>query len=298
MAEAHRILFGTSGWSFEDWNGRVYPETRGRGFDELRYMSEYFDAAELNVTFYRPASPNMAESWVRRTADKPGFLFTAKLHQRFTHERLEPWTAAEAGEFKRGIAVLADAGKFGGLIMQFPWSFKNDAAGRAWLERVVEEFAEFPLFLEVRHNSWHNEDVFKYLDGAGVGFVNIDQPLFKGSLPPTERVTADKGYVRLHGRNFEAWFSQEADRDNRYDYLYNEEELAGWVAKIRDIAAAAGTTFVFNNNHYQGQAAVNSLELKSAIAGKPVVVPPQLLETYPRLKKVAARHEAQGRLIK
>ena len=131
-----------------------------------------------------------------------------------------------------------------------------------------------------------------------MGFVNIDQPLFHGSMPPTERVTAGKGYVRLHGRNFESWFSKEADRDSRYDYLYNEEELASWVEKLRDISRDAGTTFVFSNNHYRGQAAVNALELKSLLTGEKVPVPAPLLETYPRLAKVAVPHEAQGRLLK
>jgi len=297
MAKAHKILFGTSGWSYEDWNGIVYPEHKGKGFDELRFIAEYFDMVELNVTFYRPAYPNMAQSWVRRTADKPDFLFTAKLHQRFTHQREAPWTPPEATEFKRGIAVIADAGKLGGVLMQFPWSFKNDAESRKWLDNVVKEFNEFPLFLEVRHNSWYSEDVFSYLDAVGVGFVNIDQPVFHNSLPPTERVTGGKGYVRLHGRNFESWFNKDADRDSRYDYLYDERELAGWVEKVRDISKDAGQVFVVNNNHYRGQAATNSLELKSLLEGIPVRVPLTLMDAYPELKKYAIPQEAQGKLL-
>jgi uncharacterized protein YecE (DUF72 family) len=299
MTETHRALFGTSGWSYEDWNGIVYPEKKGKGFDELRFIADYFDAVELNVTFYRPAYPNMAKSWVRRTADKPDFRFTAKLHQRFTHQREAVWTPGEADEFKRGIEPLADAGKFGGILMQFPWSFKNTDEDRAWLEKVIHEFHAFPLFLEVRHDSWRRDDVFDWLDSYGVGFVNIDQPLFKGSLPPTERVTGGKGYVRLHGRNFKEWFSEDAGRDARYDYLYSLDELEEWVKKLRDITREAGSTYVMNNNHYRGQAAANSLELKSLFEDRKVRAPETLVRAYPRIEPLVEpeRGEKQGQLM-
>ena len=136
----------------------------------------------------------MAASWAKRVEGKKGFEFTAKLYQRFTHNREEQWTAAaEADEVKRGMAPLAEAGKLGGILVQFPWSFKNEAVERKWLERLVAEFAEYPLYLEVRHDSWREEDFFKYLDEAGVGFVDIDQPVIGKSIPPMEKVTGGQG---------------------------------------------------------------------------------------------------------
>jgi uncharacterized protein YecE (DUF72 family) len=298
--EKQKVLFGTSGWSYEDWRGVFYPEKKPKGFNDLEYAAAYFDALEINSTFYRPAYPNMAKSWARRTEGRKGFEFTAKLHQRFTHSREERWTKAEADEFKRGIAPLAEAGKLGGLLVQFPWSFKNTAEERGWLEALVEEFREFPLFLEVRHDSWRQEEFFKYLDDAGVGFVDIDQPVIGKSIPPMEKVTGGSGYVRMHGRNAKEWFKEDAGRDARYDYLYNEDELKEWVARIRKLAATAEKVFVFNNNHYRGQAAVNSLELKNLLTGEPVAVPGPLAEAYPRLQRIAVRgtgEESQGRLV-
>ncbi len=299
VAERQRILFGTRGWSYADWKGVFYPEERPRGFSELSFAAEYFDALEVNSTFYRPASPAMAASWAKRVEGKKGFEFTAKLYQRFTHNREEQWTAAEADEVKRGMAPLAEAGKLGGILVQFPWSFKNEAVERKWLERLVAEFAEYPLYLEVRHDSWREEDFFKYLDEAGVGFVDIDQPVIGKSIPPMEKVTGGKGYVRFHGRNAKAWFAKDAGRDARYDYLYDENELSAWVERIRKMTGSAEKVFVFNNNHYRGQAAVNSLELKSLLTGERVEAPAELVAAYPRLGLIVKKSggEKQGRLM-
>jgi uncharacterized protein YecE (DUF72 family) len=299
LTEFQNVLFGTAGWSYEDWKGAFYPEKPPSRFDYLRFAAGKFDALEINSTFYRPPTARMAKSWVRRTADLKGFEFTAKLHERFTHRRGEQWTEAEAAAYKEGIDPLQEAGKLGGILLQFPWSFKNTPESRKWLEAVVEEFREYPLFLEVRHKSWASDDFFHYLDEAGVGFVDVDQPLFSGSLPPTERVTAKRSYVRLHGQNKEKWFDENAQGWQRYDYLYSEDELAKWVTKIRDLSRKAEKVFVFNNNHYRGQAAANSLELKNLLTGEKLPVPPDLLATYPRLSRIAAPQagETQPRLL-
>ena len=297
LAEKQKVLFGTSGWSYEDWKGVFYPKDKPRGFNDLQFAASFFDALEINSTFYRPASPGMAVSWAKRVAAKKDFQFTAKLYQRFTHERGESWTKAEADEVKRGMAPLAEAGKLGGILMQFPWSFKNTAEERKWLEALVEEFKEFPLFLEVRHDSWRSEGLFKYLDDAGVGFVDIDQPVIGRSIPPMEKVTGKKGYVRFHGRNAKAWFAEKEEfAGARYNYLYNEDELAEWVTRIKAVSASADKVFVFNNNHYRGQAAVNSLELKNLLTGEKVPVPEPLLAAYPRLGGIA-KPAGQGRLL-
>jgi len=277
MSGKQRVLFGTAGWSYDDWKGVFYPEKPGR-FDYLRFAAEHFDVLEVNSTFYRPPTSKMARSWARRTADLEGFEFTAKLHRRFTHQREEAWRAAEADAYKRGIDPLAEAGRLGGILVQFPWSFKNIPENRKWLGALVEEFGEYPLFIEVRHNSWADDAFFDYLDENGVGFVDVDQPLFGGSLPPTERVTGGKGYVRLHGQNRAKWFKEDAQAWERYDYLYSEDELSQWVKKIRDLSKKS---------------------LKSLLTGRRVAVPPELLAAYPRLSKIARppEGESQGRLI-
>ena len=64
-----RIRVGPAGWSYQDWAGQVYPKPQPRGFDPLRYLARYFDAIEINSTFYRPAAPKTVESWLRRVPE-------------------------------------------------------------------------------------------------------------------------------------------------------------------------------------------------------------------------------------
>jgi uncharacterized protein YecE (DUF72 family) len=94
------------------------------------------------------------------------------------------------------------------------------------------------------------------------------------------------GYVRLHGRNYKEWFDSD-NRDDRYNYLYTKSELEDWKGKIESIAERAQVTYVITNNHYQGRAGVNALELKSMLTGKRVKAPPTLLRHYPELKAFA-----------
>ena len=117
------VLIGTAGSSYEHWEGVVYPSPAPPRFDRLAYMSQFFDVLEINNTFYRPPSPKNCESWVRRTSYNKRFMFTVKLHQKFTHER-EGITPEDEVVFKRGIEPIDDAGRLGCILMQFPWSFK------------------------------------------------------------------------------------------------------------------------------------------------------------------------------
>ena len=55
------ILLGTSGWDYPEWVGRVYPP-RGAE-DKLRYYAGRFPIVEVNSTFYRLPSVNVAASW-------------------------------------------------------------------------------------------------------------------------------------------------------------------------------------------------------------------------------------------
>src|SRR6185295_364114 len=80
------VRVGPAGWSYADWNGVVYPEKMPRGGHALDYISRWFDAVEINVSFYRPLPPEHGRAWVRRVAGNPHFRFTAKLWQRLTHE--------------------------------------------------------------------------------------------------------------------------------------------------------------------------------------------------------------------
>jgi len=280
------IRVGTAGWQYKDWQGIVYPpKPRPRGFNELSYMAEYFDALEINSSFYGAPRPASAKKWIESVSHNPAFRFTAKLFHSFTHER-KPAPNDES-DFKAGIAPLAEAGRLGALLIQFPWSFKNSAADVDYLAGLHKRFREFPLVVEVRHSSWMKDEMLDLLAELGIGICNIDQPLFGRSVKPAAHVTSAIGYVRLHGRNYQSWFSKTADVRERYDHLYSLKELEPWADRTKQIAHDAKDTYVMSNNHNIGKAAANSLDLRALLSGGKVSVPPFLMKAYPHLEAIA-----------
>jgi len=290
----HQVLIGTAGWSYKDWDGIFYPPgMQRRKQHPLEYLARFFDTTEINTSFYGPLKPEWAKLWCRKVAAvNPRFVFTAKLYRAFTHSPIavmEPTSAAtirptdeDEARTREGLDAIAGEGRLGALLIQFPVSFKNTSLNREYLERLLRQFIEYPRVVEVRHSSWNDAETLAAFAQKNVGFCNIDQPLLGRSLKPTEHVTSAIGYIRLHGRNYEQWFDSD-NRNDRYNYLYNERELAGWKERIESVAERAHTTYVITNNHFESKAGVNALELKSMISGKRVLAPPTLIKKYPEL---------------
>ena len=268
------IYVGPAGWSYEDWKGKVYPEPPPPGFDPLRHLSAVFPVIEINSSFYRPPTPRVSETWATRTPE--GFLFTVKAWEKFTHDR-EGCTPADARAYQEGLAPLLGAGKLGAILLQFPWFFKDAPESRDRIRRAVEALGEWaPLVLEVRHRSWL--EALDFLRDVGLSFCNIDQPKSSTAITGTRHVTGSVGYVRLHGRNAKAWFKKGAGRDEKYDYLYKPEELQEWVDAVRSMQA--DRIFVITNNHFQGKAVVNAIQLMRAL-GMEADPPEPLRQAYP-----------------
>jgi len=282
MRALRDILVGPAGWSYADWRGRVYPETAVSKFDTLALVAKYFDTVEINSSFYYPPKPETARSWLQRVAHNPNFIFTAKLHKVFTHKR-DKLTNEDEGNFRDGIDPLREAGKLGAVLLQFPWSFKNDRDERTWLDQLINRFKDYPLVVELRHESWNNARILQTLEDLGVGLCDIDQPQFANSIKPAAEVTSSIGYIRLHGRNYQNWFREEANVVERYDYLYSSDELEPWIGRIKEVSEKAKQTFVITNNHARGQSLVNAFEILAELEEERVPGPAKLIDTYPRL---------------
>ena len=291
------IRVGPAGWSYKDWEGIVYPQKPGKSFDPLEYLTQFFNTIEINSSFYRPPVPSTTKSWAKRVAGNKEFAFTAKLHRIFTHERGKA-TKKDEREFRQGMDVLADAGRLGGVLLQFPWSFKNTPDDRIYLGKLLEKFSDYPLVLEVRHASWNNPEFYEWLDERGVGICNIDQPMFSKSIKPQALTTSRIGYVRLHGRNYQNWFREKAAPHERYDYLYSLDELDPWLVRIKEVSKQTRETYVITNNHFRGQGVVNAIEIKAALDEKPLPAPEPLFKVYPRLSESATPLEdREGKLF-
>jgi uncharacterized protein YecE (DUF72 family) len=282
-----QIYVGPAGWSYADWKKILYPDPRPRGFHEATFLADFFDTIEINTSFYYPLAPAHAEQWIERIAANPRFLFTAKLWKKFTHE--ENTTAADVELVRTGFDVLRNANRLGAMLLQFPFSFHNTPETFTRLQRLLDQFQDYPLVVEVRHSSWSKKEFYELLHKRRVGFCNIDQPVIGRSMKPSDRVTAPIGYVRLHGRRYDTWFSDDpvSPPSERYNYLYSEEELAPWADRIRHIAENTETTFVVTNNHFQAKGIVNALQLMNLLTGNKVKIPEPLRSHYPQLELIA-----------
>lgn len=241
------ILLGTSGYSFDDWVGPFYPRGLRKG-SFLDFYAERFPAVEVNSTYYRIPHPSVLHQMERKTPE--GFVFVVKLNGEMTHKLSRD--GALFDQFRAILRPLEDAGKLGGLLAQFPWSFKDNRPNREYLEFLRERFPEAPVFVEFRHDSWMNDDMLELLRRLDVGYVAVDEPRLPGLVPPVAHRTSGTGYVRFHGRNAKDWWG--GNDKLRYDYLYNEDELRGWLDNIRDLEASTSKTFVFFNNCHAGRA--------------------------------------------
>jgi len=288
---AGAIRVGPAGWSYADWAGIVYPAHRPPGFHEAAYLAQFFDTIEINTSFYQPLRPEHSRHWIELVAANPRFLFTAKLWQRFTHELdAGPPGAEDERAVRAGFDALRDAGKLGAVLLQFPFSFHRTKENITYLTELLKRFSDYPLVVEVRHATWNDKSFYALLHECGVGFCNIDQPVIGRAMKPTERATARVGYVRLHGRRYDTWFSDDpaTPPSERYNYLYSEKELEPWTARIQHVAKGGDSTFVITNNHFGGKAIVNALQLVSMLSGEKVKVPELIRQHYPQLERIAS----------
>lgn len=283
---ATNIRVGPAGWSYKDWSGIVYPKPKPPGFHEATFLASYFDTIEINVTFYRPIPAATAKEWITRVAANKNFLFTAKLWKEFTHTR--ELSAPNEAAFRPAMEALHEAGKLGALLAQFPWSFKNEPTNLDYLNHLVQRFRGFPIVVEVRHNSWDQPEIYEWFAERGIGFCNIDQPVIGRSIKPSDRLTGQVGYVRLHGRRYDTWFSRDPDTPSseRYNYLYSEQELEPWLKRVQNIAQTGESTFVITNNHFGGKGVVNALQLIHLLTKRPVDAPVTLVKRYPELEPI------------
>jgi uncharacterized protein YecE (DUF72 family) len=265
------IHVGTSGYSYADWKGPYYPENI-KDNQMLPFYAQEFKATEINYTYYRmPAARTLAAMAAKVPDD---FVFTIKASKELTHEREAEEGGGTAENFKlfrQALQPLIDEGKFGAVLAQFPNSFKPTPENRDYLEVFRDRMGDLPVVVEFRNAAWVTDDTMDLLRQNNLGYCAVDEPRMKGLIPPIAVATAPVAYVRFHGRNAQKWWRHD-EAYERYSYSYKPEELEEWVPKIEKLENTAQNTFVFTNNHYQGQAVDTARQLRDLLAkaGEPV----------------------------
>lgn len=255
------VIVGTSGYSYKDWVGPYYPAgTRPDAMLGL-YAGE-FRAVELNFSYYGLPKAATLEKMAMRVDD--GFKFTLKLHKDLTHERDRARESMPA--FREALRPLTESGKLGGLLAQFPNSFQGTRENCRHLLWLAEELQGCGLAVEFRHDSWDREDIPAWLARHGIALCSVDLPRLQGLPAPVARL-ADPGmaYLRFHGRNAASWYRHE-ESYQRYQYVYSGPELAEWVPRVKELAGQAAAVYVFFNNHFGGQAAVDARAFRLLLA--------------------------------
>src|SRR5205814_3719886 len=309
------LRIGTSGWNYPTgrgtWNGIFYPPARKRpkGFDELAFYASHFDTVEVNATFYGQPRAEVSRAWAARTP--AGFEFSVKLYQKFTHpamykgrvaDSLAPEAAgidagdwleaittpnqADLDQFRRGIDPLADAGKLGALLAQFPPSFKETPASRDYLASLLAALAGYPVAVELRHRSWSDRvgETLALLNEFQAAWVQIDEPKFKFSIRQNYLPNVEGFYyMRLHGRNVAQWW-RHANAEDRYDYLYSADELREFSDTADAARRLVKKLYLYTNNHFSAKSVANAAMIKQQL-GEPLEgeYPPEFLERYPEL---------------
>jgi uncharacterized protein YecE (DUF72 family) len=236
------IEIGTSGWSYQHWDGVLYPPGTPPA-QRLAIYTQHFETVELNASFYRwPGNATFA-SWRRRLPD--GFELTVKAPRGLTHAKklYDPQVWIE--RITDGLHELRD--RRGVLLVQLgPNQVRDDSrldyflSSVPWWIRVAVEF---------RHPSWHVEDVLRLLERHNAAYCVMSG----AGLPCILRATADFVYLRLHG----------PDGNYLYGGSYSDADLRGWADRIREWTTSGRSVYAYFNNDGGGHAVRNAATLKA-----------------------------------
>lgn len=299
-----RIRIGTCSWADQSLSKHWYPKEVSSGA-RLAYYAERFDTVEVDSTYYRLPVEEMVTRWAERTPD--GFVMHVKAFGMMTRhpvklEQLPPDLREQAptdekgrvdrpprelraevfGRFHAALEPLRSAGKLGGILLQFPPYVVSKPASLEYLEWAQEQLGGDEALVEFRHRSWLEEDnraaTLRFLEQHGMTHVVTDSPRIdaaKNLVPTVAARTSPTAYVRLHGRNASTWNVRGRSASERFDYLYDEDELKELVPTLRELADGAEQAFVlFNNNGrsadgrggWIAQAPTNAVELKKLLS--------------------------------
>ncbi|WP_028048479.1 DUF72 domain-containing protein [Cellulomonas sp. URHD0024] len=235
------IHIGTSGWSYDHWDGVLYPPGLHPSDRLARYVQE-FDTVELNASFYRWPRESTFAGWRRRLP--PGFSMSVKAPRGLTHaKRLyapEVWSERIA----RSWHQLGDRRAV--VLVQLRPDQERDDARLDWFLDSLPDWVR--VAVELRHPSWQVDEVFALLERHGAASCVMSG----ARLPCVLRATAPFVYVRMHG----------PDHDHLYGGSYSDDDLRWWADRVREWESSGRDVLLYFNNDGGGNAVRNARTLR------------------------------------
>ncbi len=234
-----QYYIGTSGWHYDDWRGRFYPEKLAKA-KWLEFYAQHFNTLELNNTFYHLPSENAFKNWYG--SSPPDFTFALKISRYTTHIKRLKDCKEEIKKFISRAELLKE--KLGPLLYQLPPGLHRDD------DRLTDFLKILPRGLkhviEFRHDSWFTDEVYDILRRYKVGFCVFDMPKLTSPII----ATTDFTYVRFHGS------------ESLYSSRYTDEEMADWAKKIKRLAKNLKFIYIYFNNDIAGYALENAATIR------------------------------------
>jgi uncharacterized protein YecE (DUF72 family) len=224
------IKVGTSGWSYDHWDGVFYPEKLPAG-QRLPYYSSRLSAVEIDATFYRLPSEDAVRHW--RDEVPEGFAFAAKGSRFVTHFRRLAGAGEQARAFVDRLSLLGN--KLEVVLWQLPPGLGLDTG---LLDRFLAELPDGVRYaVEFRDPSWLVEETFSVLRAHGCAHVHVSSD----AMPENLTVTSDFVYVRFHGTV-------------TYHGAYVAPALEPWLGFLDEQVALGRDGYAFFNNDAEGHA--------------------------------------------
>ena len=275
-----------------------YPPQADTAEKRLLFYASRFPVVEVDSTFYAPPSESVAGLWAARTP--PEFTFDIKAYGLLTTHgsltrslpkavrALLPESIAAKSRvylkdlpenaqqllwemFTGALLPLDSAGKLGAVLFQFPPWFTPRRDNRDYILHCQERLGQYRMAVEFRNALWllpeRQERTLSFLREHGLAYVGVDEPQgFSSSVPPVAETTSpDLAIVRFHGRNAEAWEKKNVSVQEKFDYFYEESDLAEWTPRVLHLAEEAKEVHVLFNNCVGDKAVLNAQQMQDML---------------------------------
>lgn len=263
-----KLIYGTAGWSYDDWLGLLYPQDTVPA-DYLACYARNFPGVEVDSTYYGIPSMRTVAGWAAATAEE--FHFSPKMVSEVTHERFLVDCREPVQRFLEAMQPLGS--RLGAIVLQFPYYRRDSGVNlKTFLARLLpflDDLPDGPRFaVEVRNKAFLKPDLLEQLRLRRIALVLIDHIWMPSPAEYLERLdellTTDFLPVRLLGDRYAierattTWDKTVVDR---------EPQLADWARLIRVAMEQMLYVAAFANNHYAGFAPASARRLAELILG-------------------------------